>query len=133
MKNLFVLFVFALMISAIKTKNLPNKNVQIVRVDVKSRAIVDKKFTLFIPLSLKFGDKLVNENKQGVINLYINDQKFCYKRPSDVKRNEYFLDVKCGNNFTVLIVEKGDKITIKFAKSNLMQPENVVLYGEEEK
>lgn len=134
MKNLFILFAFVLFVLTIKGREQADKNrkLNIVRLDVKRKSIVDKEFTLYIPNSLKFGDELVNEKVQGVLNLYVNEEMFCYVRPKDVQRNEYIIDPTCGSAKKFIDVKPGDDIEVKFAKSNMPKAANVVLFGEEE-
>lgn len=131
MKN-FLLLVILIVFVTVIGRNNSNKKYGIVRMDVNRQAVVERKFVLYIPQSIKFGESLVNEKRQGVLILYVNDKKFCYIRPLDVKRNEYFLNEKCGTKLETMEVVAGDKIEFKFGQSNMPHAEKVVLYGEEE-
>jgi hypothetical protein len=128
LKKLFVLFVFLIAVSLIKKHHDESKVYNLVRLDIRTRTIVDKNLTVFIPMSLKFGDELVNEKKQGVLKLYVKGEEFQYIRPLDVPRNEYFLQ---GDTKNVELTE-GDEIVIKFSQSNMPKTENVVLFGQVE-
>lgn len=130
-RNLFLLFVCILLFSVMneRKKNTQHKS-NLVRIDVNKFTIIDQNFTLFIPLSLKFGEDLVNENLEGVITLYINSSDFCYKRPKHVLRNEYFLDKTCGLEMDRIALKRGDELGLDFHRSNLQKPQNVALFGE---
>lgn len=134
MKNLLVLFVFLLIVLTIKEKNNVGKAKKIVphRIDVTRYAIVDTKFTVFIPRSIKFGQELVNPNIEGMIYLYVNDKLYCYVREVGVPRNEYSIDSECGEVNRMEDLKVGDEIEFNFSSSNMWQAENVPLFGEKE-
>lgn len=130
MKSLFILFVAVVAVIAIK-KEHTNKKMELVRIDVRRTLTVDKSFMLYIPRSIKFGEPLVNEKVEGVITLHVQGRTFCYIRHIEITRNEYLLSPKCGDMFKSLDVVNGDKIEFKFGKSNMLQAENVPMFGEE--
>ena len=131
MKNVFLLFSTLALFWTIKVKPYSNQQRLLVRMDVLRQAQVDRQFTLHIPRSIKFGDELVRPERAGTIYIKVADKKFCFVRPVEITRNEYFFSANCGDDVRFLDVSTIDVISINFDKSNMLKAGNVPLYGEE--
>jgi hypothetical protein len=134
LRPIFLFFVLLALICVVKEKDedIRRETKTLHRLDVLKTEVVDTSFTLFIPVSIKFGQKLVNTKRQGVVKFYINNRLWCYVRPNDVQRNEYYLDSSCSDKTREVDVYRGDDLEFDFSESNMLRPGKVALYGEKD-
>jgi hypothetical protein len=105
MKNLFILFVFIILVLTIKGQRTEKRKQVLERIDVEKSQVLHFNGSLFLPRTIQVDE---NKVKVGAIILSLQGKNYTYTTLYD--NRTYFLDLS--QDVTELRVEKGDVVRI---------------------
>ena len=85
-------------------------------VTLRDKTAISVSGRLHVPSIIKWDAALVDAEREGVVELRVDEMRFIYVRSADVPRNEYILQSRA---LSEISVDRGDLIEIDFSRSNI--------------